>query len=76
MDREGRLHVRLSDRLWSELQSILPECSVAIDDVEDHVKKGEMAMTESVGTGWFEKYVCKLRTNGARLNIISFPASI
>ena len=43
-DNEGRVHVRLSDQLWSELQSTLPECSVVIENVEEYVLAAEMQM--------------------------------
>ena len=43
-DNGGRVHVRLSDQLWSELQSTLPECSVVIENVEEYVLAAEMQM--------------------------------
>ena len=59
LDEEKRLHVRLSDQLWSELQSTLPECSVVIDNVEEYVLAAEKQMFNESrpGAGWFEEYV-------------------
>ena len=42
LDKEGRLHVRLGRQLWTELQSTLPECSLVIDNLEDHVLAAEI----------------------------------
>ena len=59
LDEERRLHVRLGAQRWSELQSSLPECSVAIDNVEKYVLEAEKEMFNKsrVGAGWFQEYV-------------------
>ena len=59
IDKKGRIHVRLSDQLWSELQSSLPECSVVIDNVEEYVSAAEKEIFSKSNpeTSWFEAYV-------------------
>ena len=62
LDDERRLHIRLSAQLWSELHYMLPECSVAIQNVEEFVQKGEKEMFNNtrLGADWFESYVSKM----------------
>lgn len=60
LDGERRLHVRLGDQLWSELQHTFPECSVAIENVEEYVQKAEEEMFNTTRLGaadWFDEYV-------------------
>ena len=40
-DKDGRLHFRLSVVLWTEEQDEFPECTVAIENVEEYVQKME-----------------------------------
>ena len=45
VDEGGRVHVRLSAQLWSNVQRSLPECSVVIANVENYVTEAEKQMT-------------------------------
>lgn len=45
VDGGGRVHVRLSAQLWSNVQRSLPECSVVIANVENYVMEAEKQMT-------------------------------
>ena len=58
-DKEKRLHIRLGNQLWSELQSTLPECSVVIENVEEYVSKAEKKPFDKSNPepSWFEAYV-------------------
>ena len=62
-DKDGRLHFRLSVQLWAKLQDKFPECTVAIENVEEYVRAVEREMFNStrLGADWFEAYVslCK-----------------
>ena len=68
LDEDGRLHVRLNVLLWKELQYAFPECMVAIENVEDYVRKAEKEMFNNTrpGATWFEEYV-RLNTYGPLL---------
>ena len=59
VDEEKRLHIRLGNQLWSELQSTLPECSVVIENVEEYVSKAEKKPFDKSNPepSWFEAYV-------------------
>lgn len=67
LDKDGRLHIRLSVQQWIELQYMFPECVVAIDNVEDYVRKAEKEMFNNTrpGAGWFEEYVSSSTYNCA-----------
>ncbi|CAI8026890.1 Mast cell carboxypeptidase A [Geodia barretti] len=58
VDEEKRLHIRLGNQLWSELQSTLPECSVVIENVEEYVSKAEKKPFDKSNPepSWFEAY--------------------
>ena len=68
-DEEKRLHVRISVQRWSALERLLSECSVAIENVEEYVQRGEKEAfnTSRPGASWFEEYVSFLRRRTASL---------
>ena len=60
-DKDGRLHFRVSVDLWEEERDEFPECTVAIENVEEYVQKMELDMRQkresTKGLTWFEEYV-------------------
>ena len=64
LDKDGKLDVRLTSHLWSQLQEKFPECGVVIDDVEAFMRDMEDDMLRKRESKeelkWFEDYVSKM----------------
>jgi hypothetical protein len=60
LDKDGKLDVRLTSHLWSQLQEKFPECGVVIDDVEAFMRDMEDDMLRKRESKeelkWFEDY--------------------
>ena len=61
LDGDRKFNIRLSVELWAQLQDKFPECTVAIENVEEYVQKMESDMRlkreSTKGLKWFEEYV-------------------
>ena len=60
LDGDRKFNIRLSVKLWAQLrmQDKFPECTVAIENVEQKMESDMRLKRESTkGLKWFEEYV-------------------